>query len=161
MSWEEVYQRNKRLDEFFWQKYLDTEPNYFEKNCLELSVEIGEAANASRCFKYWSIKSMNREELLEEIADCIIINLYFFHYLDLKIELLPVGSDTNQVVVLFNQLFQLSSCLMDDCDSQLVKQIFSCLLQLGSLFGFAELELQEACMKKIEKVEKRLQSETY
>ena len=42
---------------------------------LALFVEVGEFANASRCFKYWSIKpSEDKERLLDEYADI----LHFF-----------------------------------------------------------------------------------
>ena len=39
---------------------------------LALQVEVGELANATRCFKYWSRKSSDpKERLLEEYADIL------------------------------------------------------------------------------------------
>ena len=44
----------------------------FEKTKLALLVEIGELANATRCFKHWSVKSPeSRERLLDEYADIL------------------------------------------------------------------------------------------
>ena len=39
--WENYYQKNKKLDEEFNSKYQENEPEFYEKNCIELLVEIG------------------------------------------------------------------------------------------------------------------------
>lgn len=42
------------------------------KRVLALLVEIGELANETRCFKYWSLKgSSEKEVLLEELSDTV------------------------------------------------------------------------------------------
>ena len=41
-QYNDIYNRNKKLDDIFMNKYMDTESSYYEKNCLELIVEIGE-----------------------------------------------------------------------------------------------------------------------
>lgn len=56
--WENYYQKNKKLDEEFNSKYQENEPEFYEKNCIELLVEIGEFINETKCFKYWSIKPL-------------------------------------------------------------------------------------------------------
>ena len=79
----ELYKKNMVLDDMFASKYSDDEQLY-EKNCLEFVVEVGELANESKCFKYWSIKKPNRDNLLEEYADCLLMNLYFFNEYKIK-----------------------------------------------------------------------------
>lgn len=81
MDWNDIYQRNKKLDTHFEQKYLNKEPYYFEKNCLELTVEIGEFVNETKCFKYWTIKKPNKDDMLEECADVIMMLLYCYYHL--------------------------------------------------------------------------------
>lgn len=42
------------------------------KRVLALVVEIGELANETRCFKYWSLKGpSDKETLLEELSDTV------------------------------------------------------------------------------------------
>lgn len=79
-DFEKIYLNNKRLDDIFMEKYEKTEPQLFEKNCLEFLTELGEFANETKCFKYWSIKKPKKDEMLEEFADCITMILYFFNF---------------------------------------------------------------------------------
>ena len=58
---EEVYQKNKELDEIFINKYSSIDKEMYKKNKIELLVEIGELANETKCFKYWTNKEPNRE----------------------------------------------------------------------------------------------------
>ena len=98
MNWNEIYIKNKRLDDIFFEKFKNDE-KMFEKNCIELLVEIGEFANESRCFKYWSNKSMKKEETLEELADCIMICLYFYNYLNIdKVKIKTYDFSSNIIV---------------------------------------------------------------
>lgn len=53
---------------------------------LALQVEVSELANATRCFKYWSMKGPEqRERLLEEYADV----LHFFLSVGLALGFTP------------------------------------------------------------------------
>ena len=77
-KYNDIYRKNKKLDDIFMNKYMDTESSYYEKNCLELIVEIGELANESKCFKYWTVKKPDKELVLEEFADTLLMILYMF-----------------------------------------------------------------------------------
>ena len=61
----EVYKKNNELDDIFISKY-SSDKEMFKKNKIELLVEIGELANETKCFKYWSKKEPVRELVLEE-----------------------------------------------------------------------------------------------
>lgn len=54
MSWNEIYQRNKKLDDIFM-SYLN-DKTIIDKNCLELTVEIAEFANETRCLNIGQLK---------------------------------------------------------------------------------------------------------
>jgi len=158
MNWNDIYQRNKILDSHFEQKYLDTEPNYFEKNCLELTIEIAEFANETKCFKYWTVKPMKKEETLEECADVIMMLLYAYNHLDVsKIDIRKINS--NDILKDFNHIFYLSTTLMENCKKEIVDEIFGYTLGIAESLGLTENMLTEACNKKIEKVEQRLKEE--
>lgn len=132
---------------------------YFEKNCIELMVEIAELANETRCFKYWSIKIADKEEVLEEYADCITMILSFFTHFNLKLDNIPNHYETDDIILLFNELFKESSCMLDSSSENLVKTIFSNIVYLGKLLGFTDDELYEACYKKMNKIRERLSSD--
>ena len=80
MIFNNVLNSNKELDEMFNDTFPDTE--MVKKNKLELLVEIGELANETRFFKYWSNKPMDMELVKGEYADCIIITFYFFNIMN-------------------------------------------------------------------------------
>ena len=82
----EVYERNKILDQIFIDKFEKIDKDMYKKNKLELLVEIGELANESKCFKYWSNKPMDMELVKMEYADCIIITLYFFNIMNISLD---------------------------------------------------------------------------
>lgn len=158
MNWNDIYDRNKILDSHFDEKYLETEPLLFEKNCLELTVEIAEFANETKCFKYWTVKPMKQEETLEECADVIMMLLYFYNHLNVsKIKVERIES--KDILKDFNHIFYLSTTLMEDCKKETLNEIFGYLLGIASNLGLEEEMLLAACDKKIHKVEQRLKEE--
>ena len=156
MNWNDIYIKNKRLDDIFFEKFKNDE-KMFEKNCIELIVEIAEFANESRCFKYWSNKPMKKEETLEELADCIMICLYFYNYLNIDKVKIKTYDFSSDILVCLNDIFKLSTLLIDNIDEEIVIKIFSYLIYIGSLVNLEEKEIYEACLKKIKKQEKRLE----
>lgn len=156
MNWNEIYIKNKRLDDIFFEKFKNDE-KMFEKNCIELIVEIAEFANESRCFKYWSNKSMKKEETLEELADCIMVCLYFYNYLNIDEVKIKTYDFSSDVLICLNDVFELSTLLIDNVNEKIVIKIFSYLIYIGSLINLEEKEIYEACLRKIEKQEKRLE----
>lgn len=156
MNWNEIYIKNKRLDDIFFEKFKNDE-KMFEKNCIELIVEIAEFANESRCFKYWSNKSMKKEETLEELADCIMVCLYFYNYLNIDEVKIKTYDFSSDILICLNDVFKLSTLLIDNVNEKIVIKIFSYLIYIGSLINLEEKEIYEACLRKIEKQEKRLE----
>lgn len=156
MNWNEIYIKNKRLDDIFFEKFKNDE-KMVEKNCIELIVEIAEFANESRCFKYWSNKSMKKEETLEELADCIMVCLYFYNYLNIDEVKIKTYDFSSDILICLNDVFKLSTLLIDNVNEKIVIKIFSYLIYIGSLINLEEKEIYEACLRKIEKQEKRLE----
>lgn len=158
MDWNDIYQRNKKLDTHFEQKYLNKEPYYFEKNCLELTVEIGEFVNETKCFKYWTIKKPNKDDMLEECADVIMMLLYCYNHL--KVPTIDVRSrECMDILKDINHIFYLSTTLMNEAKKVTIDDIFSYVLGIANKLGLKEKELIVSCNKKIDKVEERLNSD--
>ena len=58
------------LDEEIASRHNVTYESTFERRVLALLVELGEFANETRCFKYWSYKDPSAKEvILDEYAD--------------------------------------------------------------------------------------------
>ncbi|MGM9873535.1 MAG: dUTP diphosphatase [Bacilli bacterium] len=78
-----LFEKQKELDENIAKNHHVTYESTRNKRSLALLVEIGEFANATRTFKYWSNKSsLPKEVVLDEYAD----GLHFF---------LSLGIDAN------------------------------------------------------------------
>lgn len=70
-----LFEKQKELDENIANNHHVSYETTRNKRSLALLVEIGEFANATRTFKYWSNKpSMAKEVVLDEYAD----GLHFF-----------------------------------------------------------------------------------
>ena len=154
----EIYNRNKKLDEIFMNKYFDIESKYYEKNCLELIVELCELANETKCFKYWTVKKPNKELVLEEFADSLMMILYMFNTYNIdKAEFVDINM-SEDILVEFNYLIRMCTLLMDkdNIDERFLKEIFTRLIYIGKLLELSDKEIIDACNKKILKQEERL-----
>jgi len=156
----EIYERNKRLDDIFMNKYRNIESKYYEKNCLELIVEICELANESKCFKYWTVKKPNRDELLEEYADSLLMVLYMFNTYNVGLLEVIEMDLSDDILESFNNLIRMCTQLMSkiNVSERLLKEIFTYLLHIGRLLELNDDEIIDACYNKIIKNEERLNS---
>ena len=159
--WGNYYQENKKLDEKFNSQYQKNEPEFYEKNCIELLVEIGEFINETKCFKYWSIKSPNKEKMLEELADCLNMIFYFYGLLNIKITDFAntkiVKNRLNQI----NHIYYLSTNLFNNLNAQDIKNIFINLLDFAYYLGIKEEEILEKLEEKHQIIYNRLEDTNY
>lgn len=92
----------KGLDSYIKQTQHITKDVFTEKG-LALLVELGELANETRCFKFWSTKGPSeREIILEEYVDSIhfLLSLGIEKNLD-TLEQWPVGNVDGDLTALF------------------------------------------------------------
>lgn len=157
-KWQEIYKNNLKLDEIFQTKYI-TDSEMYHKNCLELLTELGELANETKCFKYWSIKTPDKYKVLDEYADCITMSLTFIGYLNLSLDNFPKYKKFANILELFNFLFQESTKLYTNLNEKNVKTIFINLLQVKEFLNITEHELQNACLTKQKIILERLNSD--
>lgn len=158
VKWNSIYDNNKRLDDIFKEKYK-SDNKLYEKNGIELLVEIGEFINETKVFKYWSVKNPNKDKMLEEYADVITMILTFYHeyYIDLKDYLIEITE--KDLLVLFQEIYRLAINFLEK-DSEIdLENLFIHVLYLGTLLEFQEDEVLNAIMKKHEIIENRLNSD--
>ena len=157
----EYYQRNKQLDKMYEDKYSNIDSKYFEKNCLELIVELCELANESKCFKYWTIKEADKGLVLEEYADCISMLLCIFNHYEVD-EIKIIDRELNDdVVIIFNDVIRMCTMLMNEdiVTDELLYEIFTYLLHIGKLLNLDDREILDVCYMKLGKNIERLNSD--
>src|SRR3954447_25518100 len=72
MQLEKLFRMQQALDQHIEKKHGLQEEDLFSRKVLALLVELGELANETRCFKFWSIKpSSEKSIVLEEFVDGI------------------------------------------------------------------------------------------
>ena len=158
VKWNKVYSNNKKLDEIFIGRYKD-DKELFDKNCIELMVEVNEFINETKVFKYWSVKTPNKENMLEEYADIITMILMFYREHDLEIkDSYPEISDDNKLNIIM-EIYRKVYKFYQHNDSEILEEIFYYTLYLGKLFKFSEEEILNAIDNKHKIIKERLNSD--
>ncbi|MFD1362215.1 dUTP diphosphatase [Lentibacillus salinarum] len=151
MDWSPLYTMQAQLDTYIVSHHDLSGKDLFREKYLALLVELGELANETRCFKFWSRKPRNKQSvILEEYVDGIhfILSLgldkgYRYDSNDLK----PADTDeTGQ----FNRVYEVCVTFYRDPSEAHYKQLFARYLQLGKLLGFDEIAVKDAYLKKNE-----------
>lgn len=155
----QIYEANKELDDLFAKKYDLNDNDIFLMNVLELLVEIGELANETKCFKYWSIKAPNsRSIVLDEYADCMLMTLAFCNWLQVSLDEEFLEPTRRKVYEQFIYLYKISSSLKDNYNKETIREILANLIYLGSLLNFSDQDIIDGCLHKINKNKQRLQN---
>ncbi len=151
VDWKTLFSMQQDLDNYITQNHDLNGQDLFEERFLALLVELGELANETRCFKFWSTKdksdmSIILEEYVDNIHFLLSIGLnkgYEFSNIDFSTTYL---NETKQ----FNHVF--NSCIQfyNDQTAENYINMFKEYLQLAKLLGFSEMEIQEAYHKKNE-----------
>ena len=147
MNWNDVYKENIELDKLF---YENPSIDIINKNKLELLVEFSEFANETKCFKYWSSKSPNKDMMLEELADCFIMTLSFFNYLNLDLNVNNFNLDKDNINLFF-KLYKLGVSF-----DIIIKDIFNTLLNIGYNLNLTDNDMITSCLNKINKNKLRI-----
>src|SRR5699024_11539088 len=113
------------LDTYIAKKHNLIEKDLFEERFLALLVELGELANETRCFKFWSTKERSNESvILEEYVDNIHFLLsiglhkgYEFSHIDSSVAAEDETEHFNNVFEKYLALFEkqnIDNCLKFD-----------------------------------------------
>ncbi|HLR41042.1 MAG TPA: dUTP diphosphatase [Virgibacillus sp.] len=149
MDWNTLFTMQAALDKYIEENNDLANTDIFEAKYLALLVELGELANETRCFKFWSKKpGSDRAVILEEFVD----NLHFILSLGIEKEYRFEGKGLENVTLTQTEQFTntFAACVhfKQEPTKHNYEQLFTDYLQLGSLLGFNEAEIQEAYFKK-------------
>jgi dimeric dUTPase (all-alpha-NTP-PPase superfamily) len=154
-----LYEENKKLDDLFDKLYDNNSVDIIEKNIVELLVEIGELANETRCFKYWSNKKPSEKSIImDEYADCFLMTLYFCNMINLDLNERFSVVKILDLVKQFKNLYCIVSKLDCKLSKKVIKGILSNIVNLGNLLGFTVEEIVEGCIIKINKNKTRFET---
>ncbi|WP_059171358.1 dUTP diphosphatase [Bacillus sp. FJAT-27445] len=149
MQLEKLFEMQRALDAHIKENHGLEDQDLFDQKVLALLVEVGELANETRCFKFWSKKpSSPRETILEEFVD----GIHFI--LSLGIEAGFTGSitftkngeanATKQFIKVFDDI---SAFRKNRAESE-YRRMFDSYMHLANLLGFTGADIEEAyCMK--------------
>src|SRR5699024_3478988 len=149
----------RKLDAYIKKNHQLEEADLFSEKILALLVELGELANETRSFKYWSTKAASdREVILEEYVD----NVHFL--LSLGIEKnyqfthIEVEETKNNMVEQFNEVYRKAIYFSERQSEVNYKELVEAYLQLANLLGFTEQAILNAYIEKNEVNYERQQS---
>lgn len=147
---EQLFIAQEQLDLTIAKNHNITYKTTRHRRLMACLVEIGELANATRCFKYWSNKGPEADEIvLDEYAD----GLHFFLSLGVDIgtkkkiyNLTKHEADvTDQFLLIYHRLDEFRK-KQDDAS---YIRAFQAFLNLLPLLGYKWKDLREAYYKKL------------
>ncbi|HEX7065753.1 MAG TPA: dUTP diphosphatase [Bacillales bacterium] len=145
MNTEKLFSMQKQLDDRIEAEHGLAGSDLKEPKFLALEVELGELANETRCFKFWSVKPPSeRSVILEEYVD----GLHFILSLGLAFgyEVAePVSMEVDEgLTACFLEVFERISDLRREPDRDRFSELFFTYMVLGEQLGFTSDDIQSA-----------------
>lgn len=160
MDWSSLFKMQDKLDRYIETNHELTNDLFHEK-CLALLVELGELANETRCFKFWSTKSSSsKETILEEYVDGIHFIMSLGIDQGLTFESKPLIKSNQKLTEVFLNVFTTCTAFKNNPTQNSYENLFNSYLQLGIQMDIGEQEIREAYISKNE-VNYRRQDEGY
>ncbi len=150
MNWITLYERQKQLDEYITANHNLQTSDLINHKILALLVEVGELANETRCFKFWSSKApSSKTVILEEYVDGLHFILSLGLDLGFRFSLEQVGGEYSQLEA-FLSVYSSIERFRNRLDNESYQQMFKEFLTLGETLGFNSEEIQKSYHKKNE-----------
>lgn len=133
IDFEPLFKKQLELDLDIQQRHNVTYPETLERRFLSLYVEIGELANATRCFKYWSNKgSEPRERVMDEYADGLHFLLSLGIALDIKTKAFEQNDCDEDLSNLFVKMYSVIDELHNKKSEDAYQKTFETFLLIAS-----------------------------
>lgn len=151
MDWKALYSMQEQLDNYIEEKHDLLNRDVFQEKYLALLVELGELANETRCFKFWSTKPRNEKSIiLEEYVDGTHFILSLGIEKGYQYDGRKRGGISQTETEQFNNVFGACTAFEQEPTKENYVSLFDNYLQLGELLGFTEADIQNAYLKKNE-----------
>ena len=151
ISLEPLFLAQGQLDERIAKEHNVSYETTRDKRIMALIVEIGELANTTRCFKYWSNKgSDSKERVLDEYAD----GLHFFLSLGIDIKTTKktynITKHLDDLTKQFHLIYHYIDVFYKKQDEKSYIRAFQSFLNLLPLLDYRWKSLEEAYYKKLQ-----------
>lgn len=146
----DLYKKQRELDEEIAVNHGVSYSSTRNKRTLALLVELGEFANATRTFKYWSNKpSESKERVLDEFADGLHFLLSLGIDQGFEVDSIEVFDDGNSLTDNLLRTYELTSIFYSDqTRTNYLKMFYSYLVALFKL-GYSWEEARDAYYLKL------------
>ena len=150
MELAELYTAQKGLDAEIQELHHVTYESTFHERMLALLVELGEFANETRTFKFWSLKGPSpKERILDEYADAlhfflslgIAIGIDHFHHEFTSYE----GKLTDQILGVYQDVVDFTR----NANAETYGTAFDAFLNLLPSLGYNEKDMFDAYRAKL------------
>ncbi|KAB8138176.1 dUTPase [Gracilibacillus oryzae] len=149
MDWQKLFQMQQDLDHYILQQHDLKNEEVFEKKVLALLVEIGELANETRCFKYWSLKSASPKKVIaEEYVDGIHFILSIGLVLGIEDYQDHISRAEADTTTMFLHVYEAVTVLKNERTKASFDKLFYTYLQLGDNLGFTTEDIKNAYIEK-------------
>lgn len=147
---DELFKAQAELDKTIADNHHITYESTRHRRIMACLVEIGELANATRCFKYWSNKGKEDDEIvLDEFAD----GLHFFLSLGVDIKTSKktynLTKHMDNLSDQFLEVYHRLDVFRKKQDDVSYIKAFQAFLNLLPLMGYRWKKLEEAYYKKL------------
>lgn len=149
INWSKLFAMQRELDSRIMEEHA-LKGDFLSERLLALQVEVGELANETRCFKFWSMKPPSeRSQILEEYVDGIhfILSLGIV----LRFETFTPSTKTNGEESIVEQFLTVNNCISQLRNEQSVEAystLFAEYLTLGTMLDFTAQEIESAYLQK-------------
>lgn len=148
MNWTTLFDQQRRLDERIKEEH-QLSGNQFDERLLALLVELGELANETRSFKFWSTKGPSPQDvILEEYVDGIHFLLSLGLALGYERESFPAGSSYLDATDAFLDVFRKVTNFGLSKTEAMYETLMAAYLELGYTLGFNEELIMLAYVSK-------------
>ncbi|MCM3587591.1 dUTP diphosphatase [Mesobacillus maritimus] len=155
MNLEKLYKMQTALDQHIEEKHQLTSEDLVDRKILALLVEIGELANETRCFKFWSTKpASDKSVILEEFVDGIHFILSLGIESEFQIEEIKVSQESREngrsTSEQFLEVYKSINEFRTNRTEKNYLTMFQEYLILARLLDFSEKEIEQAYIEKNE-----------
>lgn len=152
MNIEKLMDMQAALDEHIEKKHALHNEDLVERKILALLVELGELANETRCFKFWSLKGpSDKDTVLAEYVD----GIHFILSLGIEKGFMPKVESASHlkgedVTAQFIKIYGSINEFRVQQEEPAFQAVFTEYLRLGEMLGFSAVDVEAAYVSKNE-----------
>lgn len=146
-----MYQKQYELDLEIANNHHITYEETKDKRLLALLVELGEFANATRTFKFWSFKpSESKERVLDEFADGLHFLLSLGLAYNFKLDTVEVESDEKDLTAAILKAYDDINDFYSERTMAMYAKMFVGYLKILAMLGYSWQDAYDAYFLKLE-----------